>query len=66
MIAPEDACPPLPSIDEWTEDPSKYVEIPVIVGELIFIPGENVIIALDRGPLGSPEYTPVFCATIIS
>jgi hypothetical protein len=66
MSVPEPACPPIPTIDEWTAVPSKYVEIPVTIGERKFIPGENVILAYDRGPLGRPEYRPVDCLTIVS
>lgn len=66
MSVPEPACPPIPTIDEWTAVPSKYVEIPVTIGERKFIPNENVILAYDRGPFGRPEYRPVDCLTIVS
>jgi len=58
MSVPEPACLPLPTIAEFTAVPSKYVEIPVIVGQFTFIPGENVILA------GHNPTTPIWCITI--
>jgi len=63
---PEPACLPFPTIDEWTAVPSKYVEIPVIVGRRnIFIQGETVILAVARGPPGRLYFEPVHCVTIL-
>jgi len=65
MSVPEPACLPFPTIDEWTAVPSKYVEIPVIVGQNTFIEGETVILAVARGPPGRLIIRPVHCVTIM-
>jgi hypothetical protein len=64
MSVPEPACPPFPTSNELTAVPSKYVEIPVIIGENTFIRRETVILAVARGPPGRLYYQPVHCVTI--
>jgi len=54
---------PMPTTEEFTRD---YVEIPLVVGELTFIPGETVIMAQDDSRTDIPEYTPVWSLTIAS
>jgi hypothetical protein len=54
---------PMPTTEEFTRD---YVEIPLVLGELTFIPGETVIMAQDDSRSDIPEYTPVWSLTIVS